>query len=117
MRHRPLLTYGAMSKIGKVEVRYFDADHPELGARDLIIDGHTKIDPYGLHLRDFEFIFTGIKATATSHIYRRPVSQGDENPFTLWKKLPLSRASFADQAWPNPMSPLSIRIGYIRYIR
>ncbi len=50
MRQRPILTYGALSKRGVVELRGFDADRPELGARDLIVDGHQKIDPYGVRL-------------------------------------------------------------------
>ncbi len=87
MKERPLLTYGAMSKYGVVEVRGFDADHPERGARDLIADGHNKIDSYGTKLGDFEFIFAGIDATATSHIYRRPADRLEGNSFTLWKKL------------------------------
>lgn len=87
MRQRPLLTYGAVSKSGAVEVRGFDADHPERGSRDLIADGYTKIDPFGTRLRDFEFIFAGIDGTATSHIYRRPTGSREEGAFTLWKKL------------------------------
>ncbi len=105
MRHRPLLTYGAMSNKAVVQVRGFDADHPKLGARDLIVDGHNKIDPYGLRLGGFEFIFTGIDATATSHIYSRQASQHEEKPFTLWKKLApdssqLTRPSLAQSHEP-----------------
>ncbi len=87
MRSRPILTFGSMSKEGKVEVRGFDTDHPERGVRDLIKDGYNKIDPYGAVLGDFEYIFAGIDGTATSHIYRRPAAGGDTIPFELWMKL------------------------------
>ena len=109
MRWRPLLTYGAKSKSGAVEVRGFDADHPELGARDLIVDGHNKIDPYGVRFGDFEFVFAGIDATATSHIYRRLADQRQENSFTLWKKLAPEPSQLAQPSLAQSHEPFVFR--------
>ena len=109
MRYRPLLTFGAMSKSGAIEVRAFDADHPERGARDLIVDGHHKIDPYGTRIGDFEFIFAGIDATATSHVYRRPTDRSEEKPFTLWKKLAPESSQLRKPSLAQAHEPLVFR--------
>lgn len=86
MRHRPLLTYG-FTKGGKVETRGFDAARPDRGVHELIVDGCSKIDPYGAVFGSFEYIFAGADATAVSHLYRRPVSGPDDRPFQPWKQL------------------------------
>ena len=109
MRLRPLLTYGARSKSGAVEVRGFDADQPELGARDLIVDGHNKIDPYGVRGGDVEFIFAGIDATATSHIYRRRTGQPNELSFTLWRKLAPAPSSLTKPSLAQSHEPFVYR--------
>ncbi len=105
MRSRPLLTFGSMAKSGIVEVRGFDADHPERGAHDVIVDGHNKIDPFGARLGDCEFIFAGIDATATSHIYRRCAEQREEKPFTLWKKLAPEKSRLAKPSLAQSHEP------------
>ncbi|MFQ3638724.1 MAG: hypothetical protein SNJ62_01765 [Chloracidobacterium sp.] len=106
MRRRPLLTFGALSKTtGKVEVRVFDADAPGRGAVDVIMDGYTKIDPYPAALGDFEYVFAGIDATATSHIYRRPAGQAADAPFALLGKLSPSGTRLAEPSLAQSHEP------------
>jgi len=88
MRGRPLMTYGSLSeRTGKVEIRAFDADHPQRKSFELICDGRYHIDPHPAVLGEYEYIFTGIDGAATSHVYRRPAGRVAETPFELFKML------------------------------
>ncbi len=88
MHGRPLMTYGALSEqTGKVEIRAFNAEPASPQPFWLMTDGHDHIDPYPIVVGRDEFIFTGIDASATSHIYRRPAGQAADTPFTLFKTL------------------------------
>lgn len=88
MRGRALITYGYQSeRSGKVEIRMFDAEHPERGAIDLVEDGHNKIDPYPAVIGDYEYLMAGIDATATSQVYRRRAGQPAGTPFELYRRL------------------------------
>lgn len=88
MRGRPLMTYGRhAAQTGKVETWGFDAEAPGRGAFPLVIDGTTKIDPYGAVLGSHEYLMAGIDATATSRIYRRPGERAASTPFELHQTL------------------------------
>ncbi len=84
MRNRTVLTYGAvLHPGGPVETRAFDASTPYFPPQNIIVDGHTKVDPFGFVHGSSEYVLTGIDATAASHIYRRPAGSPVGTPFQL----------------------------------
>lgn len=84
LQGRTILTYGATLQAGgPVETRAFDASAPHLPPGDVIVDGHTKVDPFGVAHGSFEYVLTGIDATAASHIYRRAAGSPPFTPFQL----------------------------------
>ncbi|MFN7021931.1 MAG: alpha/beta hydrolase family esterase, partial [Phycisphaerales bacterium] len=111
MKGRALLTYGAMAENGRIEVRGFDSDHPERGVHDLILDGHHKIDPFGMRSGDAEYILAGIDSTATSHVYRRPADQHVPSPFSLWKKIAPDQSRLAKPSLAQSHEPCTFQGG------
>jgi hypothetical protein len=88
MRGRPIITYGYKSeRTGKVDIRGFDAAHPDKGSFNLIDDGTNKVDPYPAVIDGYEYIMAGVDGTATSHIYRRSAGGKADAPFKLYRTL------------------------------
>jgi|GEM_PF-100307 len=93
MRGRAILTYGARSqRTRKVEIRGFDAERAARAPFELIADSHNHIDPYPAVIGEYEYVFAGVDASATSHIYRRPAGRAADAPFELLKTLSPERS-------------------------
>lgn len=77
VRGLPVITYGftpAGSNV--VETRAFDVADPARGSYPLIVDGVSKIDPYGALIGEDVYVLAGADRTARSLIYRQDHGAG-----------------------------------------